>query len=146
MVFNHAAKQKILSCGPGYNVVSHDWWTYIAVAGAGGNIIYDRKPSIRYRQHSDNQIGSNKGLFARLARIIMVFKGRYRNWNDTNIEALQKAQSSFRAENMQLTEEFAKAREAPFVRRLSFFMSAGIHRQTWFGNLGLWVSIIFKKI
>jgi glycosyltransferase involved in cell wall biosynthesis len=146
MVFNRAAKQIILCCAPDYDVVSHDWWTYLAVAGAGGGIIYDSKPSMKYRQHSRNQIGSNKGLFARLQRIWMVFRGRYSNWNDTNINALQKYRSYFLTQNMDLVDEFARARQAPFVKRLRFFMSAGVYRQTWLGNVGLWAAIILKKI
>lgn len=36
--------------------IMHDWWLYL-YATAFGNVIYDIKPTIKYRQHSKNSIG-----------------------------------------------------------------------------------------
>ncbi|MEI6100951.1 MAG: glycosyltransferase family 2 protein, partial [Eubacteriales bacterium] len=41
------------SLGP---IVMHDWWVAL-VASAFGKIVFLDKPTIKYRQHADNQIG-----------------------------------------------------------------------------------------
>ena len=41
------------------DIVSHDWSTYQLISGSGGIINYDKKPTLDYRQHSSNLIGSN---------------------------------------------------------------------------------------
>ena len=44
------------------------------ISGSGGKIIYDEKPSLLYRQHEDNVIGSNKGILAKILRFKKVIK------------------------------------------------------------------------
>ena len=44
--------------------IAHDWWIYLLVSGAGGTVIYDPEPTVRYRQHGGNLIGGNLGLGA----------------------------------------------------------------------------------
>jgi glycosyltransferase involved in cell wall biosynthesis len=36
----------------------HDWWCYILVMAAGGELIFDDTPSVLYRQHAANVIGA----------------------------------------------------------------------------------------
>jgi len=45
MVFNQAAKELLEKAGL-QQVVSHDWWVYQLVKGAGGNVYYDPEPTI----------------------------------------------------------------------------------------------------
>jgi hypothetical protein len=35
----------------------HDWWCYLLVTAAGGQILIDNEPMTLYRQHGDNAIG-----------------------------------------------------------------------------------------
>ena len=65
IVFNRATKKLIEQMGT-LDVVLHDWWTYQLVSAAGGTIRYDPTPMVKYRQHSQSQIGSNLGWRARL--------------------------------------------------------------------------------
>ena len=69
MVFNKAAKDLILKFTQGVTVVSHDWWCYQVVSGAGGNVFYDPDPCLKYRQHGRNLVGKNTGWQSRLLRI-----------------------------------------------------------------------------
>ena len=48
--FNLAAKELLEQAGPQITI-SHDWWLYQVVKGAGGIFYYDPTPSILYRQH-----------------------------------------------------------------------------------------------
>ena len=36
MVFNQAARDLMLDAGGHLDIVSHDWWAYLLVTGAGG--------------------------------------------------------------------------------------------------------------
>jgi glycosyltransferase involved in cell wall biosynthesis len=56
MVFNRAARN-LLSEGDVPKVVAHDWWAYMLVTGAGGSMLYDPEPTLRYRQHGGNLVG-----------------------------------------------------------------------------------------
>ena len=83
MVFNQSAKELLESAGI-QQVVSHDWWVYQLVKGAGGNVYYNPEPTIFYRQHNGCLVGSNNGFRAKVDRIGYVFSGRFKAWNTIN--------------------------------------------------------------
>lgn len=57
MLINQSLKDKlILSQLDENKIMMHDWW-FALVASVFGKVIYDPKPSIKYRQHSDNVVG-----------------------------------------------------------------------------------------
>jgi glycosyltransferase involved in cell wall biosynthesis len=146
MVFNKAAK-KILEQAATTSVVLHDWWVYQLVSAGDGMVHYDSQPMLKYRQHANNVIGSNLDWRARLVRIRLMWKGRFRDWNDTNIAALQKLPAHLiTPANRQVLELFIKARRAPLLNRLYLLKKSGIYRQTWFGNFALSVAAVLKKI
>ncbi len=60
MLFNSATKRLLERAGP-HDVVSHDWWTYQLVTGAGGILHYDAEPSLDYRQHQRNPADATEG-------------------------------------------------------------------------------------
>ena len=49
MAFNRILKQKLSLCMK--NVPSHDWFAYLVTTSLNGNVVYDKKPSLLYRQH-----------------------------------------------------------------------------------------------
>ena len=146
MVFNRAAKRIVEAAGTS-EVVLHDWWLYQLVSAAGGEVCYDPQPSIKYRQHSNNLIGSNLGWRARTVRIRMMLGGRFRDWNETNITALQRLPDDLILQsNREVVELFAKARSASLLKRLGYLTQAGVYRQTLLGNLGLLAATVMKRI
>lgn len=146
MVFNESARALLCAASEGVQVVAHDWWTYIVVSGCGGHVYYDPVPSVQYRQHGNNLIGSNAGWAMRLLRIRMLFRGRFRDWNTQNIEALQKIYTRLSPCNRTILDEFTKVRSESLFTRLYSIRSSGIYRQTLLGNVGLAVAAIFKKV
>jgi glycosyltransferase involved in cell wall biosynthesis len=56
MVLNRAARNLISERLPD-RAVFHDWWCYLAIA-ALGRVIFDETPTIKYRQHANNQVGA----------------------------------------------------------------------------------------
>ncbi|MBD5802554.1 putative glycosyltransferase EpsE [Azoarcus sp. Aa7] len=146
MVFNNAARALLREAGAEVDVVTHDWWSYMVVTGCGGYVHYDCYPSLRYRQHGFNLVGMNATWGARFKRIRMLWRGRFRNWNDGNIAALRTLQNKLTPKNREILDHFAKARDMSLISRLIHFKRSGIYRQTLLGNLGLAAAAIFGKI
>lgn len=146
MVFNKAAKRLLETTGR-LDVVLHDWWMYQLVSAVGGAIRYDPQPALKYRQHLDNLIGSNRGWRARLIRIRMMLSGRFSDWNKTNIAALQRVPAYLiKPQNSAVLQLFAKARTAPLLQRLYYLKQSGVYRQTLLGNIGLLAATVLKRI
>lgn len=146
MVFNEAARRLLCKAGENVEVVSHDSWAYMVVTGCGGVVNYDAYPSLRYRQHDNNAVGTNSTWAARLVRIRMLWRGHLRTWNDRHLVALQHLHSHLTPESRRTLDLLAQARKRSLVPRLIGLKKSGIYRQTLLGNLGLLAAAIFKKI
>jgi len=146
MVFNNAARSLLREVGEKRPVVSHDWLAYIVVTGCGGLVFYDKKPTLRYRQHDSNLVGCNSDWASRLKRIRMLFHGRFSHWNDSNIAALTAVEHELTPENREILERFALARNMSLVPRLIHLKRSGIYRQTLLGNIGLIAAAVLGKV
>ncbi|WP_259644941.1 glycosyltransferase [Pseudomonas cichorii] len=149
MVFNHAARCLFQDAAErlallSLDIVSHDWWAYLLVTGVGGQVHYEPTAYVGYRQHEHNLVGSNAGWRARTVRIRQLFKGRFRDWNTTNIAALEAVLLYLTDENRDLLEQL-KALRSPSLRvRLASLRRTDIYRQTRLGNLGLLVAVLLN--
>jgi hypothetical protein len=146
MVFNRAARDLLAAAGPKIQVAAHDWWTYQLVSGSGGRVFYDSRPTVRYRQHRDNLIGTNGTWSARFQRAHMLLRGRFGKWSQMNVAALQTMRPHLTVENQTRLDDFAKARQGGLLARLAAFGRSGVYRQTRLGNLGLVAAVILKKL
>lgn len=146
MVFNSQTHDLLLQAGPELDVVAHDWWVYLLVAGAGGGVVHDLTPTLLYRQHEANIIGSNTGWRARVVRLRTMFNGRSRSWNDRNIAALDSVSSRLSAESGVRFEWFKKARSSKLIKRFLYLKRCGVYRQTALGNLGLFLAALLGKL
>lgn len=145
IVLNRAARDLVVSVGL-VEVVAHDWWFYQLISGVDGLVLYDSEPTVQYRQHSSNIIGSNSGWKARALRVRGLFKGRFQSWNDINLQALEQVRARLTPENQRVLTQFRGIRESGLLSRLFKLQSSGIHRQTLLGNLGLLAAAMIKKI
>jgi hypothetical protein len=57
--FNDAAA-RLGAQGRPNRALMHDWWMYLIVSSLG-QVVYSCEPSIQYRQHANNVVGSNPG-------------------------------------------------------------------------------------
>ncbi|MBL8629483.1 MAG: glycosyltransferase family 2 protein [Rhodospirillaceae bacterium] len=147
MVFNQAARAILRAAGNDMEVVVHDWWTYMAVTGAGGVVFSDSAPSLQYRQHSGNQIGSNLGLRARLFRAGLLFEGRFKLWTDINLKALLRIESRLTPKNQQILADFNAARaQKGLIPRLIGVARSGIYRQSFIDNVGLYLAAALNRL
>lgn len=146
MVFNRAARDLLRRAGDQVQVVAHDWWAYMVITGCGGRVHYDPYPTVRYRQHDHNQVGSNQSWGSRLVRLRLLLKGRFRQWNDSNLRSLWSVESLMTPASRETLEAFERARKGSVWERLKGLWSAGVYRQTLLGNLGLIAAAILRKL
>ena len=146
MVFNHTAQQLLAEAGNQFEIIAHDWWTYLVVTACGGEVFFDSTPTLQYRQHANNLIGANHELTAPIRSAQRLMAGRFRQWNSQNISALQRLLSHLPPENKNVLKTFSKAREASFFERLRGVYKSGVYRQTLRGNIGLIVATLFRRI
>lgn len=145
MMFNQAAKELLEKAGL-QKVVSHDWWLYQIVKGAGGIFYYDPKPALLYRQHTNAVVGANSSFKARIDRIFFVFTGRFKNWNDLNYDALCSIRHLLTKDSQDILDIFGRFRGANLKDRMRLLEVCGLYRQTWKGTLSLWFATIINKI
>ena len=145
MVMNRAARELLRASGV-TNVPFHDWWTYLLVTGAGGRVLYDPQPSVRYRLHSRNLTGSTvhpRGQFRRVRRII---EGQTRRTNTANIRALNEAKPLLTPESRLLLDTYSKSRKGHLLPRLMGVREAGVYRQTRIENIGMLAATLLNKL
>jgi glycosyltransferase involved in cell wall biosynthesis len=145
MVFNQAAKLLLEKVGP-VDVPSHDWWLYILVTGSGGNVLYDKMGYIHYRQHDESLVGGNNTFYAKTKRLIMVFQGRFQNWNKKNIAALVRKSDLLSESNYEVLSWFNKIGSARLIDRLRILGVCGLYRQTRLGTISLYIATVLNKL
>lgn len=146
MVMNCAAFALLKETASRTSFVSHDWWTYMIVTGAGGKIIYSRQADTLYRQHSENSVGSNEGIAAILARFLWLLRGRFRGWNDRNVTALNLCRDLLTPEARAVLSAFEVARMGPPWRRIVNLRKSGVFRQTAGEHVVLYMASIFGLV
>ncbi|WP_313638957.1 glycosyltransferase family 2 protein [Paenibacillus sp.] len=63
VVINKSARELIVTKVIETNKLQmHDWWAYLCIS-AFGNVYYDEKPTIYYRQHLNNVVGGHQSIF-----------------------------------------------------------------------------------
>ena len=145
IVFNRATRN-LLASVPDAEPVSHDWWVYQLVTGAGGRFIYDPLPTVLYRQHDNNIIGANMGWSARLARGRMALNGRFRTWREQNVVALSQAEPFLSIEAKATLATFLGVDSKRWTDRLASVYRSRVYRQTRAGEWSLYAGALLKCI
>lgn len=146
MLFNAAARALLMKTHDGDQIISHDWWTYLVVAGCGGIVHYESIPTIDYRQHGRNLIGSNSGFKDRIVRLRKLLAGTFKDWNDANLKAMRAVQGQMSNDSQQALALFEQARKSTLFKRLFLISRSGVYRQTLLGNLGLTAAAILQRL
>ena len=146
MVFNRKAFDLICSSNINQKIISHDWWCYQIVSGAGGNIFYDKNIYLKYRQHNNNLIGSNVSLKDKWLRFCKVAIGNFKIQNDHNLKAIINNQNLLIKSNQKTLTYFIKARNSYLLKRIFYYFKSGVYRQTLIGNIALFIGVVIKKV
>jgi glycosyltransferase involved in cell wall biosynthesis len=142
MVMNRPAFAAIRASAARTPFLEHDWWSYIIVSGAGGRMLYTETPDTLYRQHDDNQIGSNLGWRARWIRFAKLRRGRFRDWSAANIAGLQTCRDLLTPDTLDVLDRFTAARHGTPLGRLRRLLGSGVYRQTWPSQAMLYVAAV----
>ena len=145
MAFNHETKLALERVGI-VEVPSHDWWLYLLVSGIGGEVYYDKVPQILYRQHDNSIVGENRSFTSKCFRAYTLLRGRFRNWNTKNIEALCVVNGMLTVDNQEILRLFKLLRNARLVDRFRLMEVCGLYRQDWRGTVTLVLAALIKKI
>lgn len=146
MVMNRAAAA-LVAQSAGTQVVTHDWFTYQIVSGAGGFVHYDPRAFLRYRQHGANAIGSNLGWRALWNRFVRMLQGEFRTWNEVNGAVLSQRTPSLTSANAEVLRAFLQARTgATPWGRLAWLRRSGAFRQPASQDLVLRVACALRRI
>lgn len=143
----NAAARNLLAKAPGDAcIVSHDWLTYLLVSGCGGSVIYDREPTLDYRQHNDNLMGSSSSMAGRWARMRKIFVGTFCEWNEHNLKVLNSYKLSLTGESLIALKFFECARKCNFFKRIYFLKKGGVYRQSAVDNIALVLIAIIGRV
>jgi hypothetical protein len=140
MVLNRAARNIVAQASQRAAFVSHDWWMYQLVTGAGGVVHYSPEPLVRYRQHAENVVGANTSWVARAERLKLLLGGQFARWNEMNLASLEKNRDLLTSDALAAMELFARAREERLFAAMASLRRSGVYRQTPQGTLTLWAA------
>lgn len=146
MVFNQKSYHLLKKIIYPNTIVSHDWWLYLVISGAGGKVIYDPDPKIYYRQHDNNLVGANTGVIAKIRRFYLMLEGRFKSWNDSNIACLIKNNHLLTSENQKILQQFIFFRNKSIVGKIFLLKNLKLYRQTLLGNCGLYLGLLLNKV
>lgn len=127
----------ILAGNP-YDFIMHDWWLYL-YCSAFGRVMYDSKPSIKYRQHDNNTIGAATGIAQDLKRRLARFFRR-----DGGIHLLSMQVNAFlychgdhlNKPNRRILEMLVQGKHR-FLARLRLAILLPVSRQSYLDNFVL---------
>lgn len=146
MVLDQDAFRLVKEAARRTTFVSHDWWCYLIVTGAGGDVIYDPEPAISYRQHSGNLVGPNTGWKARIRRIIWMLTARFSRWNTLHGRGLSMCRDLLDADARAIMDDFFAARRKGRLALLRTLTRHAIHRQSAFGEVSLYVAAALRRV
>lgn len=128
MVFDSVAKDIFSSIDENLDMVSHDWTLYQIASGCGGLVLYDQAPTIKYRIHRENRLGTKRTIDGRFLRLSKFFKGIYRKQITANICVLKFLEPRLTdAANVSLNE-LCEGRGSNFWRKLVFLLNSNFKR------------------
>lgn len=123
----------------------HDWWLYI-VATALGDMFYDPEPSLFYRQHEGNSIGSKDGFIKKWKSRIKRFSSwRKEIFNHLALLAFHYGKE-LDEEKSACLNEFLKYKKLSFFKRIKYLKHIKIYRQNRIDNFIFKILILFKLI
>lgn len=146
ILLNRAARDLLARACVRTGFVSHDWWAYLIVTGAGGVVRYDPRPLVRYRQHAANLVGANVSWQARVSRLGRLFKGEFAGWTDLNLAGLAVNRDLLTPDATACLHLFKSGRRGSLFQRLRALRKSGVYRQTLAGTLGLYLAFVLGRI
>lgn len=144
MIFNKKSYDLFCSLNMKENLVSHDWMIYLLVSASGGVIKYSQIPSVLYRQHANNLVGSSQGILKKMKRFIKLIHGEFNQYNVDNMNQLEGV-NIFSKKNLKTFELYKKSIFSKKFCRLYYLLKSKVYRQTFSGQIGLYINLFVEK-
>ncbi|KGE20490.1 glycosyltransferase family 2 protein [Paenibacillus wynnii] len=147
ITINNLARELLISKQPTMNkLIMHDWWSYLCIS-AFGEVIYDEKPSVFYRQHQNNLIGGNKTLVEVVFRKLKSYKTNKgsRLLHYQALEFLKCYGFELEEEKKRQLNLFVGPRKT-YISRIHYLRRSELYRQTFQENLLFKILIIIGYI
>lgn len=138
-VFGKGIRDLMIRSDPAH-MEMHDWWIYL-IASAFGAVIYDREPSLLYRQHGGSVTGWEPRAVKIRNRCISLAQ-RLKAGSD-GMDSLQQAARfmedfpELAPEKRALVQGLLQLRDAGPLARLQYALVPEVGRNDWIENLGL---------
>ncbi len=130
IVLNPAARALLLAAPPPPPGSMHDWWAYILVTGAGGQVLFDPEPALLYRQHGGNTIGADPPLADRLRRALRRGPGGFTAMVGSHLDCLAAVEPLLAEEARRVLGLLRNMRGRGPLGRLRLARQAGLYRQS----------------
>jgi glycosyltransferase involved in cell wall biosynthesis len=119
--------------------VLHDWWSYLVVSGAGGDVIFDDRCVTYYRQHRRNAIGARSSLVLRGLAALQRGPRVFMTIFAANVARLSSRPERLSVDNRAVLRRLAQALRAGRLSRLKLLRALpGMVRQS------AWETLIFR--
>jgi hypothetical protein len=109
----------------------HDWWSYVLVSAAGGQVVMDDTPTVLYRQHAHNAVGvplsPGRRAWAALRRGPGVFMRMFR----AHMQALDSQRDLLSPPAKEALDLISAGLHDGFSRRLKALSYPALKRQSW---------------
>ena len=147
ILMNNLARQLIIKTLKVEKFISHDWWCYQIISGAGGEVFFDKNKTVRYRQHKYNLIGKNNGLQDIKSRFFEFLLGNVKAWSDVNLKNLSNFRYLLTNENNEILENFLRARSSKNIfKKLNYYLKSGVFRQSNKESMIFTIGLIFNMV
>lgn len=123
----------------------HDWWCYLIVSGAGGNIFADPRAVVLYRQHSRNLVGAPHTFFRRALGALRRGSMPFMRTLSAHLKELQTTNGIISMESMKILHKLIDMLNAPRADRIQYIFDLKLYRQTFAEDLILLFYLLSTK-
>jgi len=144
MVLNRKAIDLLCSQRLPKEVYIHDWWCYLVIA-CFGDVVFDDRPLIQYRQHGGNIIGATASYWVALKRkFARLISGRL--WISEEAVVLHNLFGDTMPNEQRALLELLLKSKSSFWHRVHLALSNKVWRQKFIDNVILRFVILLNRI
>jgi glycosyltransferase involved in cell wall biosynthesis len=145
-VLNRRARDLVIERLPEKALI-HDWWCYLVVSGLG-KVVFDERPSVKYRQHAGNAVGGTSSRVELLRLGITRFvrtSPSARLLSGQAIEFRQCFGDSLTQQKRRILDRFLTVRGNLWAR-LYYNATMDVWRQSWIDTATLRTMILMGRV
>ncbi len=109
----------------------HDWWSYLVVTAAGGEVMVDDEPTVLYRQHPGNAVGARRRFWPRALAAVRRGPGVFMTTFRAHVAALEDQHDLLDPQAQELLSAISSGLQGGFSRRLKALGLPGFRRQNF---------------